>query len=346
HMQTRRLQNAASQAAERYTAHFAARDWGALAEVMAEDIVADDRRGVVNAGARRGRNAEIENMRAAADVGITHMKSAVIATRGERLVLSRVRTTSSDDGPERFEAEVLGLTEIDAQMRIAAYVVFDPNDFDSATAELDARYLAGEAAPYAQTWSVIMRAYAAVNRLEAYPTTPSWVQIDHRVETAFGAAELFTYLRAGRGADLQGHTYNEAVHRLGDLGAVITYAVYGTSPEGFEAELRGVALLTVEGDMISRTELFDETDLDAAIAKFEELQPKTWRLENAASRATERSVSYFPRDWDALAQSLARDISVDDRRRVVGAGLRVGRDVTVADLRVIADLGMSKVSST
>src|SRR5581483_2152598 len=224
HMQTRRLQNAASQAAERYTAHFAARDWGALAEVMAEDIVADDRRGVVNAGARRGRNAEIENMRAAADVGITHMKSAVIATRGERLVLSRVRTTSSDDGPERFEAEVLGLTEIDAQMRIAAYVVFDPNDFDSATAELDARYLAGEAAPYAQTWSVIMRAYAAVNRLEAYPTTPSWVQIDHRVETAFGAAELFTYLRAGRGADLQGHTYNEAVHRLGDLGAVITYA--------------------------------------------------------------------------------------------------------------------------
>ena len=39
------------------------------------------------------------------------------------------------------------IVEIDADERIAAMVVFDLDDFDAAFAELDARYLAGEAAP-------------------------------------------------------------------------------------------------------------------------------------------------------------------------------------------------------
>ncbi len=34
-------------------------------------------------------------------------------------------------------------------------VLFDLDDFDAAIAELDARYLAGEAAAHAGTWSVI-----------------------------------------------------------------------------------------------------------------------------------------------------------------------------------------------
>ena len=38
------------------------------------------------------------------------------------------------------------------------------------------------------------------------------------------------------------------------------------SPEGFDAEWRMIDVLTVEGDRFSRCELFDETDLDAALA--------------------------------------------------------------------------------
>ena len=52
HRQARRLENAASQAVERHSAHFAARDWDALAKVLADDICVDDRRRVVNAGIR------------------------------------------------------------------------------------------------------------------------------------------------------------------------------------------------------------------------------------------------------------------------------------------------------
>ena len=78
--------------------------------------------------------------------------------------------------------------------------------------------------------------------------------------------------------------YIEAVHRLSNLGAVVTHVAHGTSQEGFDAEWRMINLLTVEGDLINRCELFDEADLDAALATFDELQPPAPRLENAASR--------------------------------------------------------------
>ena len=46
------------------------------------------------------------------------------------------------------------------------FVTFDPDDIDAAFEELDARYLAGEAAAHAQTWSVIAGVFAAFNRHE------------------------------------------------------------------------------------------------------------------------------------------------------------------------------------
>ena len=72
-----------------------------------------------------------------------------------------------------------------------------------------------------------------------------------------------------------------------------------------------IDLLTFEGDTINRPELFDEADLDAALARFEELQPQAQRLENAASRIDERFLACFAaRDWAAMAELLADDISV------------------------------------
>ena len=151
-----------------------------MAEMLADDIFDDDRRRVVGAGVRHGRDAEIANVRAIADVGITDITSTVIATRGERLALSRVRFSGRDQRPEAFHTEVLGIVEIDADDRIVARVVFDLDDIDAAFEELDARYLAGEAAAHAHTWSVIAQAYAALNRHELPATTPDWVNIDHR----------------------------------------------------------------------------------------------------------------------------------------------------------------------
>ena len=58
----------------------------------------------------------------------------------------------------RFIAEVLGIVEIDADEQDRRRTsMFDPDDIDAAFEELDARYLAGEAAACAKTWSVIAR---------------------------------------------------------------------------------------------------------------------------------------------------------------------------------------------
>ena len=99
-----------------------------------------------------------------------------------------------------------------------------------------------------------------------------------------GAGDLIAYIGAGPDRDHDYKVYIEAVHRLTDLGAVVTHAAYGTSQEGFDAEWRGIAIFTVDGDLVSRSEVFDEADLDAALARFEELSRPAPRLENAASQ--------------------------------------------------------------
>jgi DNA-binding SARP family transcriptional activator len=337
HRHARRLENAASQASERYMAHFAARDWDELAKVLADDISVDDRRRVVNAGTKHGRDAEIANLRAAADVGITYLTSVGIAARGERLFLARVSGSK-----EEFFNEVLGVIEINSHNQIAAIVVFELDDFEAAIAELDARYLAGEAAAHAHTWSVISGGHGALNRREFPPLTPDCVSIDHRRGAAFAPGELTAYFRAGFDLNQDIQTYVEVVHRLSDLGAVCTHAAHGVSHEGFDAEWRGIDLLTIDGDMVNRCEVFDEADLDAALARFDQLSRPAPRLENAASQAVEHYVAHFAaRDWDVLAKVLADGIVVDDRRLAVNAGLRLGRDAEIADMRAIADAGFS-----
>ena len=42
-------------------------------------------------------------------------------------------------------------------------------------------------------------------------------------------------------------------------------------------------MMTVDGEMVNRCEIFDEADLDAAIARFEELSQPTPRLENSCN---------------------------------------------------------------
>ena len=337
-----RLQNAASQVGQRFMTYFATRDWDAYAEILSDDVWIEDRRQAVNAGIRRGRDAEIASMRAIADVGVTRFTSTVIAIRGERLALCSYSVFDGWGG-----STVLSVAEINAENQIAAGVAFDPEDLEAAFAELDARYLAGEAAPHAPTWTAIAKVQATYNRHEVPATTTDCVNIDHRSGIAFAPGDVTAYIGATYDVapNVKGHL--EAVHRLGDLGVVVTEVVAGTSQEGFAFEWREVALFAFEGDLVSRFELFDETDLDAALARFDELQPQAPRLENAASQVGERQLAHFAaRDWSAMTELLAEDTSTDDRRRVVNAGNQHGRDADVATMRALADLGVAHIAST
>ena len=102
------------------------------------------------------RATEVANIRAVADLGIVRISVTPLAVRGDRLCLAHVTLHGSDE----FGAESLAVTEIEAGS-IVTMIAFDFDDFDAAIAELDARYLAGEAASHARTWSRIAGALAA-----------------------------------------------------------------------------------------------------------------------------------------------------------------------------------------
>jgi hypothetical protein len=342
----RQLTNAASEVNDRYDACFAARDWDAMAETLTDDTSADDRRRVVNAGIRHGRVAEIASMRAVAELGVTNATSIVIATRGQRLALSRTHFTGRDQGPGAFRTEIVDIVEIDAANRISARVAFDVDDIGAAFEELDARFLAGEAAAYAHTWSVIARGLAAFNRRELPGFTPDSVNIDHRRARGFAPGDLTAYIGATWDLAPDVTAYAVAVHRLSNLGAVWTHAVSGTSQDGFDAEWREICLATIEGDLINRIEMFEDEDLDAALARFDELSRPAPRLDNAASRTYDRFNSYLAaRDWDAMAELIADDACNDDRRRVVSGGIQRGRDAQIANLRAVIDVGVRNMES-
>ena len=332
-----RLENTASRTYRRFIEGFATRDWAVLGEVIADDVCHDDRRRVVNGGIQHGRDAVVANMRAVAGVGVGNLEFALVATRGDRLALGRERV-SGDERPDSFGIDVLVIAEVDADNRFSRGVAFDVDDADAAFAELDARYVAGEAAAHADTWSVVARSFAAVNRHELPATSPDWINVDHRRLVGIVDSGLLTSVSDMWSLTEEFAISVAAVHRLTDLGAIVTYVVKGTSRQGFDGEWRELALSTVTNGVVDRCELFDEADLDAAMQRFDELSRTQ---SNAASRAYERLHDRLSEgDWTAMADLLADDFTADDRRHVVGAGIRRGRDAQLADLRAICDLGL------
>jgi hypothetical protein len=105
---------------------------------------------------------------------------------------------------------------------------------------------------------------------EVPPTTPDCMNIDHRRAIAF-AGDVVPFVRATWDVVPDASMYIEAVHGLTNRGAVVSWATFGRSQEGFDAEWRGINILTVEADLIDHAEIFDEADLDPALARFDEL---------------------------------------------------------------------------
>jgi len=267
----RRLENAACRVKERFMACLTAGDWAALTEMIATDGVTDDRRRLISAGVHRGRDANVAMLRTVREIGLENLRSTVLATRGEHLVVDHVDFYGRDQVPEPFHSELIRIFEIDDDEKVSAGVYFDPDDIDAAIEELDARYLAGEAAPYSQTWMAVLQVGIAYNRHQVPPMTEDCVNVDHRRGRAFAPGNIIPYLHAtwNLAPDMKGRI--EAVHRLTNFGAVTVHVLTGTSQDGFGAEWREIGLFGFEGDRICQFEMFDEADLDAALARFDEL---------------------------------------------------------------------------
>ena len=111
---TRDSKNAASQVIRPFRRTFRGPRLGCDDRDDGRRLRIDDRRHVVNAGIQRGRDGRNREPARRSRLGVADGKVDVIATRGERLALTRTRFSPRDQRPGAFHVELLDIVEIDA----------------------------------------------------------------------------------------------------------------------------------------------------------------------------------------------------------------------------------------
>ncbi len=162
----------------------------------------------------------------------------VIAIRGERLALSRIRGANRDS-PEAFHAELLRIIEIDADGPDRGARRVRPRRHRGRHR--------GARRPLPRRRSGRPRAHVVGYRARPTPLStgakyPRHARLcEHRPPTSdkhSTPGDLKAYSVPRGKSRRTSAIYIEAVHRLSDLGAVVTQVTHGTSQEGFEAEWR------------------------------------------------------------------------------------------------------------
>jgi hypothetical protein len=188
----------------------------------------------------------------------------------------------------------------------------------------------------------------AIRRLDAAANRDAWDEY----EALYATDVVVESRRKIVGVDLATSKWPSAARRLVESGTIhrhvvldvrgerlalfrVSVATADVGPGAPEDEVLGLYGLDEEGH-IKLAVWFDLEDIDAAVAELdamharfeEEAHHQVRRLDNAASQVNERFLACFvARDWAAMADIMADDLSSDDRRRIVNAGLQHGRDV-------------------
>jgi ketosteroid isomerase-like protein len=294
------------------------------------------------------RDQAIEAARVSFEMGSSHHEYQVLATRGDRLLLGRVRWQGSDDLVGPTQVDWFEVLETDERGSIVALVVLDGEDVDAAYAELDDRYAAGDAAPHAHTTlaAAFRRAFAERDwEALAALLSPDVVVADHRLlgwEPLRGPAAYVGALRSL--VELAPDVRLRIDHVVATSARRVLYAPawVGTRDGGaFEEPSLIVAEIDEQG-RFRRFDQFDPSQLDEARNRYaSDPEPRpsdplaALVSPNAASAAMDRvQVAFEARDWASLRSLCADRAVVEDRRR----HSQLGGDVEwwLADLQVIA----------
>lgn len=294
--------NAASATVAPVIAAIVAHDWQRFRQLFADDFRMSDRRRVVQL--ELDREQYVAFTREVADGRTVRAASELLATRGERLALTRPVYEFSDADVGPSEIAFLILTEVDARGRIVANVRWDVEELDAAYAELDARGLAGGAAAHPRVAAyqrgfargLAERDWKALAALHA----PSLVARDHRL---VGWGELSgpdAYVGAMRAMvelapDAQGRLDHVRTAAHGLLAEVVWV---GTRDGGaFESPFLWVVELDAEG-RAQRLDFYDPRHVDAARARFAEIDG------NALQATVDRQASQTTLDGTASQATL------------------------------------------
>ena len=266
---------------ERFQACFAARDWDALAEITGRRRFASTI--AVGGGARGSDTVGTPTSRTCGQspsVGVTNITSTVIATRGERLVLSRVLFSDRrPEAPEAFPrrgARHRRDRRRRPHRRRASRSTPTTSTPPSRSSTRDTS--PAKRPPTHTRGRVIAGSTPRSTGTNCPRLTPDWVNIDHRLRIAIAPErhDRVHPCRVGPHAGLQGPHRGRA---SADRPRSGRHPGRHTAPRKRASTPSGgwSSFTTVDGDLISRGEIFDDTDLDPALARFEELHARPRR---------------------------------------------------------------------
>jgi class 3 adenylate cyclase len=335
------FENAAARSFRDFARCWNARDWEGIVAAHAPDARLSDRRPLTGVDLE-GREF-FATMRLIFDLRAARWHGELLGTRGDRLALFRRRLEIGDEAKGISEAEYLGIVEVDAAGRTTADVVLDPGDLDTAYAELDARYHAGEGAAHPEV-AASMRAFSDALARRDWDALASCCAADlgvrdHRRlgwETLRGPDGYVAALRAlvELAPDARMRLDHVEMTRRGFL---VRTVWVGTRDGGsFEEPSWMVGELDAAG-RIRRLDQYDPERRDAARARFAELaqsEPGERGIPvselrggrgafdppsippNPAWRVWDRIVPILEaQDWPALRALAAPDFAFEDRRR-------------------------------
>ena len=188
---------------------------------------------MVGAGFRADRDAvKAKRCGRSPKIGVKRITSDAHATRGRRLTLSRSRRLLRPRPAYQMRSARDARQHSRDRRRTGASrrsSPGSPTEIDAAIAELDNRYLAGEAAAHARTWSPFLDLTPRSTGENSSRRRPNG-SISITVGTAFAPGDANAYVRQSLD-DGAGSIYVETVHRLDDLGAVAIWVTNGTTQD-------------------------------------------------------------------------------------------------------------------
>ncbi|MHB8463264.1 MAG: nuclear transport factor 2 family protein, partial [Acidimicrobiales bacterium] len=322
-------------------------DFASTGAATAENAVLDDRRSLL--GRRyEGRDAALAHQRSVVASGVTDVEVHVLATRGDRLVLERELYRGRDG-----ETEVLFVGEFTPDHRWLGGYVFDPDDLDAAFDELDARYAAGEAAPFADAWFMATATAAAYNARDwdAFDGlyTGDFVCVDHQA-VGRGTLDREAFLSTVRGlVELSPDIRLRLVEisRLGHAGSACVMRLTGTNESGGPIELEVLFVGLLRAGRTARLEYFAVDERAAACARFDALTAP--RADSCPTNDAVRGViglfaDMLRSDWDMFVGRASEEVVLDDRRRIVGF-TAVGRDEVVRFSASVIGVGVNDIGT-
>ncbi|MEY2567023.1 MAG: hypothetical protein QOE35_1552 [Actinomycetota bacterium] len=318
--------NECRRAREAYLRAFASRDRDRLVEMIAADATVNDHRPLMLGTGRRGKEEVLNGIEALFSIGVTNQRHEVLATRGERLELTRVTVSGPTGAGDGAEFTGLFLLEIDDAGRLIHNGAFDLNQLDEAYADLDRRFREHESAPFADTLRLVeasSRAFTARDWAGFERALAPGLEVVEHGDVGFRRRGRDQYVASTRAlTDLApdvGATC-VAVPQVSERGAVSIWRFAGTYGDAGPFERTSVLVTIVRGNVITRIETFDGADLDSAVARFDELTRQNSAVppNRAADVGGEIEARLLAGDTEGFAALFAPGAVTDDRR----AGLR------------------------